>query len=121
MRASLPAGGPGKWSRKFRPLAEYYLHVAINGSKPIAGKVVRGADPDVVVAAAHAAEPALADQLPRGSRRDAIAAAAVGRALAERAAAEGVTGVRFEKPQGMRYQGRLAALVDAVRARVPLC
>jgi len=42
------------------------------------------------------------------------AAAAVGKAIAERAAAKGVTRVAFDR-SGFRYHGRVKALADAAR------
>jgi large subunit ribosomal protein L18 len=42
------------------------------------------------------------------------AAAAVGKAIAERAAAKGVTKVAFDR-SGFRYHGRIKALADAAR------
>ena len=42
------------------------------------------------------------------------AAAAVGKAIAERAAAKGVTKVAFDR-SGFRYHGRVKALADAAR------
>ena len=50
----------------------------------------------------------------KSGKKDAEAAAAVGRAIADRAKAAGVTSVVFDRG-GFLYHGRVAALADAAR------
>jgi len=69
------------------------------------------------LAAASSREPALScpDGIPNGaSRRGLAAAQAVGRAIAERAKAAGVTKVVFDRG-GYLYHGRVRALADSAR------
>jgi large subunit ribosomal protein L18 len=65
-----------------------------------------------VLAAASTAEADLRKQLPNGGNVE--AAKAVGKLIAERAAAQGVTEVAFDR-SGFKYHGRVKALADAAR------
>jgi large subunit ribosomal protein L18 len=65
-----------------------------------------------VVAAASTAQKAIAEGL-KGTKNLA-AAAAVGKAVAERAKAAGIEVVAFDR-SGFRYHGRIKALADAAR------
>lgn len=56
----------------------------------------------------------LEKELRKGSTGDVKAAAAVGKLLAQRAKAAGVTAVVFDRG-GFKYHGRVAALADAAR------
>jgi large subunit ribosomal protein L18 len=56
----------------------------------------------------------LDDTLRAGKTGNAAAAASVGRLVAERAKAAGVTRVAFDR-SGFRYHGRVKALADAAR------
>jgi large subunit ribosomal protein L18 len=64
------------------------------------------------LAAASSLEKGLRDSLKTGANKD--AAVAVGKLLAERAKAAGVTAVVFDRG-GYRYHGRVKALADAAR------
>ena len=63
------------------------------------------------LAAASSLEPSVRGSGPTGNR---TASAAVGKLLAERAKAAGVTKVAFDRG-GFMYHGRVAALADAAR------
>ncbi|MFA7096271.1 MAG: 50S ribosomal protein L18 [Gammaproteobacteria bacterium] len=65
-----------------------------------------------VVAAASTVEPDLKKEL--GATGNIAAASAVGKAIAERAKAAGVTRVAFDR-SGFKYHGRVKALADAAR------
>lgn len=65
-----------------------------------------------VVAAASTVEPEVKKEL--SGTGNIAAAAAVGRAIAERAKAAGVTRVAFDR-SGFKYHGRVKALADAAR------
>lgn len=65
-----------------------------------------------VLAAASTAEADLRKQLRNGGNVE--AAKAVGKLIAERAAAQGVTEVAFDR-SGFKYHGRVKALADAAR------
>jgi large subunit ribosomal protein L18 len=65
-----------------------------------------------VVAAASTVQKSLAESL-KGTK-NLTAAAAVGKAVAERALAAGVEAVAFDR-SGFRYHGRIKALADAAR------
>jgi large subunit ribosomal protein L18 len=65
-----------------------------------------------VVAAASTLQAAVADGL-KGTK-NLTAAAAVGKAIAERAVAAGVESVAFDR-SGFRYHGRIKALAEAAR------
>lgn len=65
-----------------------------------------------MVAAASTVEPDLKKEL--GATGNIAAASAVGKAIAERAKAAGVTRVAFDR-SGFKYHGRVKALADAAR------
>ncbi|AKJ40956.1 50S ribosomal protein L18 [Pragia fontium] len=65
-----------------------------------------------VLAAASTLEKAIAEQLKYTGNKD--AAAAVGKAIAERALAKEITKVSFDR-SGFQYHGRVQALADAAR------
>lgn len=65
-----------------------------------------------VLAAASTAEKAIREQVKYTGNAD--AAAAVGKAIAERAIEKGVTAVSFDR-SGFQYHGRVAALATAAR------
>ena len=65
-----------------------------------------------VFAAASTAEADLRKQIPNGG--NVAAAVAVGKLIAERAKAHGLTEVAFDR-SGFRYHGRIKALADAAR------
>ncbi|MEZ8144634.1 50S ribosomal protein L18 [Enterovibrio norvegicus FF-33] len=65
-----------------------------------------------VIAAASTVEKAIRDQLTSTGNKD--AAAAVGKAVAERALEKGIESVAFDR-SGFQYHGRVAALADAAR------
>jgi large subunit ribosomal protein L18 len=73
---------------------------------------VIGPDGGQVLAAASTLEPAVKSSLPYTG--NAQAAATVGRLVAERALAAGVTTVAFDR-SGFHYHGRVKALADAAR------
>jgi large subunit ribosomal protein L18 len=64
---------------------------------------------------ASSVEPELRERLGSGGGGNLAGAEAVGRALAGRAKAAGITRVVFDRG-GFAYHGRVAALADAVRA-----
>lgn len=74
---------------------------------------VIAADGSTVLAAASTSEKALAESV-SGKTGNAAAAAAVGKAVAERAKAAGVESVAFDRA-GFKYHGRVQALADAAR------
>jgi large subunit ribosomal protein L18 len=65
-----------------------------------------------VIAAASTVQKAVAEGL--SGTKNKIAAAAVGKAVAERALAKGVEAVAFDR-SGFKYHGRIQALADAAR------
>ena len=65
-----------------------------------------------VLAAASTAEKEIRGEIKNGGSKD--AAAAVGKRIAERAKAAGVTAVAFDRA-GFAYHGRVKALADAAR------
>ena len=73
---------------------------------------VISADGSKVLAAASTVQKDLAKDL-KGTKNKA-AAAAVGKAIAQKAKAAGVENVAFDR-SGFRYHGRIAALADAAR------
>lgn len=66
-----------------------------------------------VLAAASTVEKAIREQVKYTGNKDA-AAAAVGKAVAERALAKGVQAVAFDR-SGFKYHGRVQTLADAAR------
>ena len=73
---------------------------------------VIAADGETVVAAASTVQKGVRDGL-KGTKNKS-AAAAVGKAVAEKARAAGVESVAFDR-SGFKYHGRVAALADAAR------
>jgi len=73
---------------------------------------VISADGGKVIAAASTVQKDLAKDL-KGTKNK-TAAAAVGKAIAEKAKAAGIEKVAFDR-SGFRYHGRIAALADAAR------
>ncbi|MEJ2514210.1 MAG: 50S ribosomal protein L18 [Gammaproteobacteria bacterium] len=73
---------------------------------------VIGPDGGTVVAAASTVEPSVRDGLEKTG--NVAAATAVGKAIAEKARAAGVTRVAFDR-SGFRYHGRVKALAEAAR------
>ncbi|PWG62118.1 50S ribosomal protein L18 [Sediminicurvatus halobius] len=73
---------------------------------------VISADADRTLATASTLEKSVRGDLASGGNVE--AAKAVGRAIAERAAAAGITQVAFDR-SGFRYHGRVQALADAAR------
>lgn len=69
-------------------------------------------DRSTVIAAASTVQKDMREQLKSTGNKD--AAAAVGKAIAERAAEKGVTKVAFDR-SGFRFHGRIKALADAAR------
>jgi large subunit ribosomal protein L18 len=67
---------------------------------------------DKVIAAASTLQASIADGL-KGTKNK-TAAAAVGKAIAERAKAAGIEAVAFDR-SGFKYHGRIQALADAAR------
>jgi large subunit ribosomal protein L18 len=65
-----------------------------------------------VIAAASTVQKAIKDGLK--STKNKAAAAAVGKAIAEKAKAAGIEAVAFDR-SGFKYHGRIAALADAAR------
>jgi large subunit ribosomal protein L18 len=66
----------------------------------------------MVLACASTVQSAVAEGLKNTKNKD--AAVAVGRSIAERSMAKGVTKVAFDR-SGFRYHGRIKALADAAR------
>ncbi|HHO67390.1 MAG TPA: 50S ribosomal protein L18 [Gammaproteobacteria bacterium] len=77
----------------------------------IYAQVIAGSG-DQVLVTASTVEPELRKSL--GSTGNIDAAAAIGKAVAERARAAGVTEVAFDR-SGFKYHGRIKALADAAR------
>ena len=73
---------------------------------------VVAADGAKIIASASTAEKEVRAQLPNGSNKE--AAALVGKRIAEKAKAAGVTEVAFDRA-GFRYHGRVKALAEAAR------
>lgn len=65
-----------------------------------------------VLAAASTNEPEIRKQIPNGG--NVAAATVVGKLIAERAMAKGITEVAFDR-SGFRYHGRVKALAEAAR------
>ena len=74
---------------------------------------VLAADGGKVITAASTVQEAVRQGLK--STGNVVAAAAVGKAIAERAQAAGITEVAFDR-SGFRFHGRIKALADAARA-----
>ncbi|HEX7916110.1 50S ribosomal protein L18 [Rudaea sp.] len=73
---------------------------------------VISADGGKVIAAASTVQKAIKGEV-KGTKNK-TAAAAVGKAIAEKAKAAGIESVAFDR-SGFRYHGRIAALADAAR------
>ena len=73
---------------------------------------VVAADGAKIIASASTAEKEVRAQLPNGGNKE--AAALVGKRIAEKAKAAGVTEVAFDRA-GFRYHGRVKALAEAAR------
>ena len=73
---------------------------------------VVAADGAKIIASASTAEKEVRAQLPNGGNKD--AAALVGKRIAEKAKAAGVTEVAFDRA-GFSYHGRVQALAEAAR------
>lgn len=73
---------------------------------------VIAADGETVLAAASTVQKGVRDGL--SGTKNKSAAAAVGKAIAEKARAAGIESVAFDR-SGFRYHGRVAALADAAR------
>lgn len=73
---------------------------------------VIAADGQTVLAAASTLQKAVAEELAYSGNKE--AAKAVGKAIAERALAAGVTHVAFDR-SGFKYHGRIKELADAAR------
>mmetsp|Transcript_9288 Transcript_9288/g.42120 ORF Transcript_9288/g.42120 Transcript_9288/m.42120 type:complete len:111 (-) Transcript_9288:913-1245(-) len=72
-----------------------------------------------IVAAASTAEKVLRVNLTNHRNKD--AAASVGRAVAERSVAAGISAVHFNRPKGKMFHGKLRMLIDNIRdAGLPL-
>ena len=95
---------------KIRKLAVPRLSVHRSGQHIYAQVIA--ADGETVVAAASTLQKAVTGAL-KGTKNKS-AAAAVGKAVAEKARAAGIESVAFDR-SGFRYHGRVAALADASR------
>lgn len=95
---------------RIRKLAVPRLSVYRSGQHIYAQVIA--ADGQTVLAAASTAQKALKEGL-KGTKNKS-AAAAVGKAVAEKARAAGVESVAFDR-SGFKYHGRVAALADAAR------
>ncbi|HEX7326519.1 MAG TPA: 50S ribosomal protein L18 [Rhodanobacteraceae bacterium] len=95
---------------KIRKLAVPRLSVHRSGQHIYAQVIA--ADGGTVLAAASTAQKAVREGL-KGTKNK-IAAAAVGKVVAEKAKAAGVESVAFDR-SGFKYHGRIAALADAAR------
>lgn len=98
---------------KIRELAVFRLCVFRTTSHIYAQVIAPGARGDMVVASASTLEKTVRATLP-GHAGNVAAAAAVGKAIAERAKSAGVAKVAFDR-SGFRYHGRVKALADAAR------
>ena len=95
---------------RIRKLAVPRLSVHRSGQHLYAQVIA--ADGETVLAAASTVQKAVNDGL-KGTKNK-FAAAAVGKAIAEKARAAGIESVAFDR-SGFRYHGRVAALADAAR------
>lgn len=101
-----------------RPAKEFLLRLRCTNRYVYA--VVKRSSDGHIVAEAASAEAALKEGL--ASTSDKVAAARVGEAVAERAAASGVSAVHWDRPHGTRFHGKVASLIDAMKAKgLPLC
>jgi large subunit ribosomal protein L18 len=96
---------------KIRELGTYRLCVHRTPRHIYAQVIAPGGDQ--VVASASTIDKDLRDTI-AGHKGNASAAAAVGRAIAQRALSKGVEQVAFDR-SGFRYHGRMKALADAAR------
>lgn len=99
-----------KTRAQIRRLGKPRLTVHRSG-RHIYAQVIRGED-GTVIAAASTVQKSLREGLKSTSSRD--AAQAVGKAVAEKAIAAGITDVAFDR-SGFRYHGRIRVLADAAR------
>jgi large subunit ribosomal protein L18 len=97
---------------KIRELGGCRLCVHRTPSHIYAQLITPGKTGDRTLAAASTLEPALRQTLK--STGDVAAAKAVGKAIAEKAKAIGITQVAFDR-SGFMYHGRIKALADAAR------
>lgn len=67
-----------------------------------------------IVAAASTVEKSLRESLPRTSTKE--GASVIGRLLAERALAKKVPAVHWPRKRGQKYHGKIAAVIDAMKA-----
>ena len=93
---------------KIRELGENRLCVNRTPRHIYAQIIASGGDPVLATAST------LEKDLRSGSTGNVAAAAAVGKLVAERAKAAGVTAVAFDR-SGYKYHGRVKALADAAR------
>ena len=98
-RAKIRELGANRLSIHRTPRHIYAQVIAPNGSE--------------VIASASTVDKGIAGEI-EGSTGNAAAAAAVGKAIAERAKAKGIERVAFDR-SGFRYHGRVKALADAAR------
>jgi large subunit ribosomal protein L18 len=95
---------------RIRKLAVPRLSVHRSGQHIYAQVIA--ADGETVVAAASTVQKGMCEGL--AGTKNKSAAAAVGKAVAEKARAAGIEAVAFDR-SGFRYHGRVAALADAAR------
>ena len=101
----------GKKSRmKMRDLCVDRLSI-YRSSRHIYAQIISGKD-NTVLAAASTLEKSMRDQLDYTG--NALAAAAVGKLVAERAQSQGINHVAFDR-SGFKYHGRVKALAEAAR------
>lgn len=96
---------------KIRELGAHRLTV-FRTPKHIYAQIIAPAA-SVVIAAASSVEKDMRTQL-NGATGNISAAAAVGKAIAEKARAAGIESVAFDR-SGFKYHGRIKALADAAR------
>ena len=99
----------GRVRKKVNGTAERPRLAVFRSSRHISAQLI-----DDVTGTTLAAASTVEKDLRSGSTGTAEAAAAVGRAIAERAKAAGVSEVTFDRG-GFLYHGRVAALADAAR------
>lgn len=101
----------GKRSR-FKMREQGVTRLCINRtSRHIYAQVI-SADNSSVIASASTLDKEIRSEVKYSGNKD--AAAAVGKAIAERAKAQGVESVAFDR-SGFKYHGRVSALADAAR------